>query len=134
LKGYIYVIGPSREEGRVKVGISKNHPLKRLKQLQTGSPYPLRLYGYRKAVNYAEVEAEAHRRLAGVSSHLEWFQTTPEVALRAIDASLRPSALVEGYWAVRGLWEAAKAAALGAFLAFVVSAIVGALLLLGGML
>lgn len=94
MAGYVYVIGPSKRPQRVKVGISRKHPRTRLRQLQTGSPEELKIYGYRRVRDPRKVERAVHRRLASRHSRLEWFDVRPAAALGALDAELgRPSGL-----------------------------------------
>lgn len=68
----IYLIGPSDwRVGRVKIGVTTQHPKARLTTFQTGSPFPLELYawfdgGYR-------IERLLHEAFQPLWSHREWF-------------------------------------------------------------
>lgn len=82
---YVYVIG--REQGPVKVGISKN-PTARLANLQGGCPFRLRILHKAAADSPAHafaMEQEVHEvhqpsRLIG-----EWFNIDLEQAIEAIE-------------------------------------------------
>ncbi len=71
-KDHLYII-QSDVTGAIKIGRSKN-PQRRLKQLQTGSPYELRLLLVLE--NMADLERKLHRDLKGYrfrSTQGEWF-------------------------------------------------------------
>lgn len=71
MNGYdLYIIQMART-GDVKVGRSK-HPEKRLKELQTGCPHPLRIILHMPG--YGHMEKELHRRMAHKSLKGEWFR------------------------------------------------------------
>lgn len=57
---------------RIKIGISKNVS-KRLLQLQTGSPYKLKLMGWIESENDKVLEGKLHEKYLNNNSHLEWF-------------------------------------------------------------
>lgn len=83
MKGYVYVL---TDGTATKVGVSKNHPRRRVAQLQTGNSNPIRCYAYRQVAGYLEVEREAHRRLKARHRRLEWFNVPPADALAVVDA------------------------------------------------
>lgn len=66
-------------EHAIKIGVARD-PWRRLRELQTASPEPLRLvtcwWGSRK------LEREIHRRFAHLRAHGEWFRA--DVALLAL--------------------------------------------------
>jgi hypothetical protein len=71
MDGNVYFIACS-EPPSIKVGFTKNHPVSRLRQLQTGCPTRLDLLGWYPAsiLEEWELHAElAHLRLTG-----EWFR------------------------------------------------------------
>lgn len=76
----IYII---QAEGtpRVKIGWAKN-PEQRRRELQTGSPYPLKLL-HTIETDEKELEAELHRQYQTCRVQGEWFEL-PEIALEAI--------------------------------------------------
>lgn len=63
-------------EDRVKIGRSID-PNKRLRELQTASPFPLRMLGFFEGGELEEKETQ--RRFRTHSLHGEWFKLTPEV-------------------------------------------------------
>lgn len=74
--GFVYFIETVTAPYRLKIGWAYD-PHDRLKQLQTGSPQPLRLIGAR--VGTKEYERGLHQRFAGLRGVGEWFQETPEL-------------------------------------------------------
>ena len=81
LRQAVYVI--STDRGVVKVGISHN-PIERLAQLQTGSPYHLRLVYAAVHSDASRVEAIVHHMLRDKLAYGEWFCVTEAVARNAI--------------------------------------------------
>jgi hypothetical protein len=88
MKAFVYVI--SGEHGRQKIGCSDN-PKQRIKELQTGSPYPLKFEFVGEAENNSagQIEVEAHFML---NPHKapggdEWFVVPPDVAITAVMAA-----------------------------------------------
>ena len=77
----VYVI--STDRGVVKVGISHN-PIERLAQLQTGSPYHLRLVYAAVHSDASRIEAIVHHMLRDKLAYGEWFCVTEAVARDAI--------------------------------------------------
>jgi hypothetical protein len=69
---YIYVIGG--DEPPFKVGISKD-PTKRLKNLQTGHPYPIRIHSLTETcvTKTKLLETVIHRNLKHLRTSGEWF-------------------------------------------------------------
>lgn len=88
MKTFIYVI--SGEHGRQKIGASDN-PKQRLKDLQTASPYPLKIEFIGEVQDGAagQVEAETHFTLNAHKSPGgdEWFTVPSDVAITAIMAA-----------------------------------------------
>lgn len=72
----VYFIAENENENygnlRVKIGISINIH-KRIRQLQTGSPYELKLMGWIEPDNDRELENQLHQKYATSNTHLEWF-------------------------------------------------------------
>ena len=79
--GFVYFIFQGRPSlGRCKIGQTIQKPMRRLRQLQTGSAYKLHLHGVIKAPEPEHKKLEkklhykfAHRRIRG-----EWFKITPD--------------------------------------------------------
>lgn len=88
MRTFVYVI--SGDHGRQKIGISDN-PRKRIRELQTGSPYQLRFefVGETEDRSAGAVEVEAHFMLAQHKSPGgdEWFTVPPDVAVTAVMAA-----------------------------------------------
>lgn len=82
---YLYVIASVSDTNVVKLGLSK-HPEKRLKQLQTASPYELKVFHQEEVsserVNIAEKALHSllrHKKLKG-----EWFDLSVEEAISEV--------------------------------------------------
>lgn len=75
--GYIYLIR-NCENNTYKVGVSKNEPQKRLKQLQTGCSYPLDLL-HSFETNYPyRLEKMLHIQYSSQKEYGEWFKLDNE--------------------------------------------------------
>ena len=57
---------------RIKIGISKD-VRRRLNQLQTGSPYELKLMSWLEADDDRALEKELHEKYSKYRTHREWF-------------------------------------------------------------
>ena len=68
---------------RVKIGRSGDI-LVRLRALQTGSPYDLKLMGWIEDDDEKGLERRLHRRYADRRIRLEWFELQPEDVLREL--------------------------------------------------
>jgi hypothetical protein len=79
---YVYVIGG--DHGRQKIGVSDD-PRRRISELQTGSPFPLRFafVGQTDGFGY-DIEGEVHYMLHQHRQSGEWFTVPPEVAIAAV--------------------------------------------------
>lgn len=70
--GYVYHILASTPGGpKVKVGYSGDHPTRRWRLLQCGSPVPLYRWGFAPGTRIDE--RRLHRRFRGYRSEGEWF-------------------------------------------------------------
>lgn len=67
--GYVYLL---KCGDHYKIGQSKK-PRKRLKQLRTGSPLPIRVIHTLRTSYYREIERDLHRRFADKRAEGEWF-------------------------------------------------------------
>jgi hypothetical protein len=87
--GYVYLILEVNQHGEEyhKVGISKNHPEKRLKQLSTGNPNEIRVLNVYESVNYKKVERWLHSRYCNKKTLAdnEWFSLTDEDVFSFMD-------------------------------------------------
>jgi hypothetical protein len=77
VSGFVYFIGPEAllhrewDTALVKIGYTSNHPLDRLRALQTGSPVYLSLWAY--TPGSPELERAFHEAFEPLRSHGEWF-------------------------------------------------------------
>lgn len=82
MKGYIYLLLEVDFEGneRYKIGISKNHPDKRVKQLQTGSPNKISTLKFYESAYYKKIEYILHKQFKPKQTETEneWFCLTDE--------------------------------------------------------
>ena len=72
----------------VKIGVAKD-PLKRLAEINTGTPVMATLFGRRefdgRLIAY-NVESQLHRKFCHARANGEWFAILPEVAMAALIA------------------------------------------------
>lgn len=73
--GYVYLIG-CKSLGAIKIGYSK-HPHKRLKELQTASPYLLEMLGLIEGT--FKTESHIQRRFKEHHMDREWFYDKEEI-------------------------------------------------------
>lgn len=74
MSGWVYLIGPKEWTlNRVKIGFTQGNPRARLRQLQTGSPFDLQLYGYFEGTT--DLERVLHKAFQPVREQGEWFRT-----------------------------------------------------------
>lgn len=80
--GYVYLLLEVNQHGEEshKIGISKNAPEKRIKQLQTGNPNVISLLQVYESPNYKKVEQWLHSRYNGLKTDVknEWFRLTDD--------------------------------------------------------
>lgn len=78
---YVYVIAAGRRH--VKIGHSGNvHS--RLKSIQTGCPYTLKIVGYWSTPHAKDIEIRSHRILAKYRWAGEWFDVPSRVAYEVV--------------------------------------------------
>src|SRR5688500_14602365 len=68
---------------RVKIGRSGDIQI-RLRTLQTGSPYDLKLMGWIESNNDKQLELELHEQYSDRRIRLEWFNLQPEDVLNEL--------------------------------------------------
>jgi len=68
---YVYLI-QSLEDGYYKIGVSK-HPNKRIKELNTGNPSPLKLIETYQSKFAEKIERTLQRRYTHLRKEGEWF-------------------------------------------------------------
>jgi hypothetical protein len=61
-----------------KIGFTKKDPIKRVKELQTGSPNELKLIQHYASKNYRKIESWFHRVHKSKRLEGEWFALSPE--------------------------------------------------------
>lgn len=87
--GYVYLLLQTDIDGNEshKIGITKNEPNLRLKQLQTGNPNKISLLKQYYSKNYIKVEQWMHRKHSGSKSEAknEWRILTDENVFSFID-------------------------------------------------
>lgn len=87
--GYVYLILEVDEQGAetYKIGISKNNPELRVKQLSTGNPNKLSVLKYYESPNYLKVERWLHRKYYSVKTAAgnEWRNLTNEEVISFTD-------------------------------------------------
>jgi hypothetical protein len=89
VSGFVYFV-QATNGGPIKIGYTASDPANRLKSIQTGSPFPLRVIASRAGTRFDEAElhdALAKQRLSG-----EWFDEADlmRAALERIAAPKRP--------------------------------------------
>lgn len=87
--GYVYLILEANIHGEevYKIGITKNDPQLRVKQLKTGNPNQVSLLHAYESNNYKKVEQWMHRKHAQSKTLAknEWFNLTDEQVLSFIE-------------------------------------------------
>ena len=79
--GYVYLFLEVDGSGHepYNIGITKNDPNKRIKQLQTGNPRKIQLLKTYRSENYLKVEGWLHRKYAiKTEAENEWRSLTNE--------------------------------------------------------
>lgn len=80
--GYVYLILEVDKNGneRHKIGFSKNHPERRVKQLKTGNSNNINLLNFYETSNYQKLEKWLHGSFANqkTEANNEWFTLTNE--------------------------------------------------------
>jgi hypothetical protein len=82
IMGYVYLLFCVNKDGSegYKIGITKNDPNKRVKQLQTGNESKIQLLKHYKSENYLKVEKWMHRKYNAYKTEAknEWFSLEAE--------------------------------------------------------
>lgn len=80
--GYVYLLMELDKDGneRHKIGITKNHPSKRQKQLQTGNSNVISVLNFYESQNYKNIEKWLHNMYSNQKTETdnEWFSLTNE--------------------------------------------------------
>jgi hypothetical protein len=88
IMGYVYLLLQIDFDGNesYKIGITKNDPNKRVKQLQTGNPNKISLHRKYESKNYLKVERWLHRKYQGkTEAKNEWRTLTDEQVFSFLD-------------------------------------------------
>lgn len=87
--GYVYLLLEVDKAGneRHKIGFSKNHPDKRVKQLSTGNSNIISLLNYYETKNYQKLEKWLHGeyREQRTEALNEWFNLTNDQVTNFLD-------------------------------------------------
>lgn len=86
--GYVYLFLEIDNNGAetYKIGVTKNEPNKRIKQLQTGNPRKIELLKTYKSVNYLKIEKWLHRKYSTkTEAENEWRTLTNQEVFSFID-------------------------------------------------
>jgi len=87
--GYVYLLLEVDKNGdeRHKIGFSKNHPEKRVKQLSTGNSNVISLLNYYETSNYQKLEKWLHGSfiMQKTEAGNEWFTLTNDQVANFID-------------------------------------------------
>jgi|APCry1669192269_1035402.scaffolds.fasta_scaffold12502_3 hypothetical protein len=87
--GYVYLLLETDKDGneRHKIGFTKNHPEKRVKQLKTGNSNIISLLNFYQSTNYKRIEHWLHGDFANQKTQAdnEWFMLTNEDVIGFID-------------------------------------------------
>lgn len=87
--GYVYLILEVNENGNEshKIGISKNHPEFRVKQLQTGNSNKIDILKFYNSKNYKRIEKWLHNRYSTKKtlSENEWFKLNDDEVINFIE-------------------------------------------------
>lgn len=75
-RGFVYFV-ECPLNGLIKIGVTDDHPDKRLGELRRGSPVPLQPLGILRGNRVAE--KAIHVRFHQSRSHGEWFRPTPDL-------------------------------------------------------
>lgn len=73
----VYFIG-SEKEAFVKIGVASD-VRKRLQDIRTAAPFPVRILGMVERRDAAKTERELHQLFAAYHTHGEWFRLTPAI-------------------------------------------------------
>ena len=103
-EGFVYII--QSESGHYKIGKSTGDPSKRVRSLQTGSPFDLTLILKIKSSNCHRLEADIHDRFASKRIRGEWFTlSTDDLIWLSLAHSADPDCVIDDSW--EGICESA---------------------------
>jgi len=85
--GYVYFICEKNSRGRFKIGRTVKHPDLRMRELQTGNPRKLSMYGWITVSDNVALEAFFHKYFARQRGLGEWFKVSPRQIEKAVAAA-----------------------------------------------
>lgn len=94
-KGYLYVIRGG--ENIYKIGITKNEPHSRLRELQTGNDRKLELVKAYYRQDYKQLERKLHRQFNYCRLNGEWFNIDLQTIMNAVEGNVKYLAYI---WAL----------------------------------
>jgi len=92
--GTVYLMGEFVDNGRFKIGITKNSVEKRIKELQTGNSNEIFLVNKYETDNYRKVEGMLHRKFGTSRAIGEWFDLTHEQVVSFTEEAEKADQLV----------------------------------------
>jgi len=96
--GYVYLLLKVATDGTesYKIGISKNDPAKRVKQLQTGNDCVISLLKSYKSENYNKIEKMLHNKFKVYATEAgnEWFNLPPADVIGFLESCKQTDELV----------------------------------------
>lgn len=82
--GYVYFIC-EEPRGLFKIGRTAKHPSGRARELQTGNPRKLRVYGWISTPEHVALELYFHKQFEKRRHGGEWFKISPKQIERAVN-------------------------------------------------
>ena len=97
MTGYVYLLHKATGDiESYKIGISKNDPLKRVKQLQTGNDSQIHLLKQYESENYKKIEQMLHKQYGKFSTESgnEWFNLPADEVFAFIENCKKKDELI----------------------------------------
>ncbi len=123
--GYLYILQSGEY---LKIGISKNHPRQRVKQLQTGSAQEIKLLKFYRRKDYKQLEKYLHQKFRRRRIRGEWFNVELETVTSIIEKDQTMFQRIMGFIAY--LWTMA----IGLFVLFLIALVIDGIFLGGNLI
>ena len=123
--GYLYILQSGEY---LKIGISKNHPRQRVKQLQTGSAQEIKLLKFYRRMDYKQLEKYLHQKFRRRRIRGEWFNVELETVTSIIEKDQTMFQRIMGFIAY--LWTMA----IGLFVLFLIALVIDGIFLGGNLI
>ena len=123
--GYLYILQSGEY---LKIGISKNHPRQRVKQLQTGSAQEIKLLKFYRRKDYKQLEKYLHQKFRRRRIRGEWFNVELETVTSIIEKDQTMFQRIMGFIAY--LWTMAS----GLFVLFLIALVIDGIFLGGNLI